>query len=109
MTEESLDPEDWTSFRALGHRMLDDTFDRVEAIRERPVWQPIPERSRLALQTTLPRGAQSPEQAYQVFLEHVAPYPLGNDHPRFWEYRSDGSLCSFYPSRLISIQISVTP
>ncbi|HCG02379.1 MAG TPA: amino acid decarboxylase [Chloroflexi bacterium] len=84
MTEESLDPEDWTSFRALGHRMLDDMFDRVEAIRERPVWQPIPERSRLALQTTLPREAQSPEQAYRDFLEHVAPYPLGNDHPRFW-------------------------
>jgi aromatic-L-amino-acid/L-tryptophan decarboxylase len=84
MTEESLDPEDWDSFRALGHRMLDDMFDRVEAIRQRPVWQPIPERSRLALQTSLPHEEQSAEQAYDDFLEHVLPYPLGNDHPRFW-------------------------
>jgi len=39
----SLDPADWQSLRAQGHRMLDDIFDYVEHIRERPVWQPIPD------------------------------------------------------------------
>ena len=32
-TEESLDPQDWSSLRALGHRMLDDG-QPVEVIRE---------------------------------------------------------------------------
>ena len=34
----SLDPADWTSTRALGHRMLDDMLDWLEGTRERPVW-----------------------------------------------------------------------
>jgi hypothetical protein len=25
--EETLDPEDWTAMRELGHKMLDDMFD----------------------------------------------------------------------------------
>ena len=39
----TLDPADWQSFRAQGHRMLDDIIDYLEHIRERPVWQPIPD------------------------------------------------------------------
>ena len=41
----SLDPaspSDWSAVRAQGHRMLDDLFDHLAQIRERPVWQPIP-------------------------------------------------------------------
>ena len=34
----NLDPADWPSARAQGHRMLDDIFDYIENIRERPVW-----------------------------------------------------------------------
>ena len=40
---ESLDPADWESFRAQAHLMLDDMLGYIEKIRERPVWQPIPE------------------------------------------------------------------
>ncbi len=39
----TLDPVDWPSARAQGHRMLDDILDYIETIRERPVWQPIPD------------------------------------------------------------------
>lgn len=35
--EETLDPGDWESMRALGHRMLDDALDRLQTLRERPV------------------------------------------------------------------------
>ena len=38
----TLDPPDWASFRDQGHRMLDDMFDYLENIRQRPVWQPMP-------------------------------------------------------------------
>jgi hypothetical protein len=41
--EASLDPTDWAGFRAQAHRMLDDMLGYIENIRERPVWQPIPD------------------------------------------------------------------
>ena len=43
---ESLDPGDWGAFRALAHRMLDDAIDGLEGVRNRPVWQPIPDESK---------------------------------------------------------------
>ena len=82
--QETLDPEDMEALRALGHRMLDDMFDRVAHLRDRPVWQPIPESVRAALQAPLPLDGEPADAVYEEFLEHVAPYPLGNDHPRFW-------------------------
>ena len=36
--EETLDPGDWESIRALGHRMIDDMLDYMKNLRERPVW-----------------------------------------------------------------------
>ncbi len=40
--EETLDPQDWSAMRALGHRMVDDMFGWMENLRDRPVWQPVP-------------------------------------------------------------------
>ena len=82
--EESLDPEDWQALRALGHRMLDDMLTYLETVRERPVWQPIPENVKLHLKQPVPLEPQGPEQAYQDFREQVLPHPMGNIHPRFW-------------------------
>jgi len=42
----TLDPPDWQGFRTQAHRMLDDILDYVENIRDRPVWQPIPDDAR---------------------------------------------------------------
>ena len=53
----SLDPaspSDWSAVRAQGHRMLDDLFDHLAQIRERPVWQPIPAEVRAAFDAPLP-------------------------------------------------------
>jgi glutamate/tyrosine decarboxylase-like PLP-dependent enzyme len=79
----SLDPEDWTRIRAQGHRMLDDMFDYVERVRERPVWQPIPERARAHFHETLPAKPQPIEDVYAEFTKFVAPYATGNVHPGF--------------------------
>ena len=55
MTEPiSLDPEDWSELRALGHRMLDDMIDYIADVRERPVWQPLPPALRAELRSPLP-------------------------------------------------------
>jgi glutamate/tyrosine decarboxylase-like PLP-dependent enzyme len=82
--EETLDPEDWDSMRALGHRMLDDMLDYMKTVRERPVWQHAPDRVKAHFNRPLPLDPQPPEEIYEEFLENVLPYPIGNFHPRFW-------------------------
>ncbi len=85
MTEESLDPKDWQAFRALAHRMVDDSLDHLETLRDRAPWQPLPPAVRSALTSEpVPREPQSAERAYEDFLVNVLPYTNGNRHPRFW-------------------------
>jgi glutamate/tyrosine decarboxylase-like PLP-dependent enzyme len=68
----------------LGHRMIDDMFDYMELIRERPVWKHMPDKLKTYFSSPLPLDPQSPEKVYDEFLEKVLPYPIGNSHPRFW-------------------------
>src|SRR5690349_11878522 len=82
-TSGSLDPQDWSEFRALAHRMLDETIDGIANIRSRPVWQPIPDEVRTALKSDVPRGASELAEVYREFAERVAPYATGNVHPGF--------------------------
>jgi aromatic-L-amino-acid decarboxylase len=82
--EETLDPEDWESMRALGHRMLDDMLDYMKTVRERPVWQAIPGEIKAGFKEPVPLDGQPPELVYEEFLRHVLPYPDGNIHPRYW-------------------------
>jgi aromatic-L-amino-acid decarboxylase len=80
---ETLDPQDWDSIRSLGHRMLDDMFDYVATIRERPVWQPIPDVVRAQFREDLPREPTDLGEVYQTFSDFVVPYATGNVHPGF--------------------------
>ena len=79
----SLDPDDWTTLRTLGHRMLDDMFDHLEHLRSGPVWQPLPDEKRALLRKPLAAEPVSAEAAYAEFAELVRPYSTGNTHPRF--------------------------
>ncbi|MGH8274002.1 MAG: pyridoxal phosphate-dependent decarboxylase family protein [Gammaproteobacteria bacterium] len=82
--EESLDPGDWEAFARLAHQMLDDSLDYMRTVRERPVWQRIPDAVQARLAEPLPLEGTGEEAAYADYTELVAPYPLGNIHPRFW-------------------------
>jgi aromatic-L-amino-acid/L-tryptophan decarboxylase len=82
--EETLDPADWGTLRRLGHRMIDDLFGYLETLRERPVWQPVPAASKAHFQQPAPQAPLGLAQAYDDFLTHILPYPMGNIHPRFW-------------------------
>lgn len=82
-TNGSLDPQDWSEFRALAHRMLDEAIDGIANVRSRPVWQPIPDAVRAAVRTDVPRQATDLAEVYREFSEHVAPYATGNVHPGF--------------------------
>jgi glutamate/tyrosine decarboxylase-like PLP-dependent enzyme len=80
---DSLDPSDWSDLRALGHRMVDDMFDHLAALRDGPVWRPMPQAERRALRQALPKEPVPVEQIYDDFRRLVVPYATGNLHPRF--------------------------
>lgn len=82
--EETLDPQDWTKLRRLGHRMMDDAMDYLEGVRQRPVWQPIPPEAREHFTELLPVEPMDAAAVYEEARQHILPYPTGNIHPRFW-------------------------
>jgi aromatic-L-amino-acid/L-tryptophan decarboxylase len=79
----TLDPKDWGAFRAQAHTMLDDMLDYLEHVRERPVWQPIPDAVRKSVREPSPRDATALERVYRDFQHAVLPYATGNTHPGF--------------------------
>ena len=82
--DSSLDPADWTTFRALAHRLLDDALNHVQGARERPVWTPMPPEVAARLAEPLPVEGQSVEQVGADLVDLILPYGVGNTHPRFF-------------------------
>jgi glutamate/tyrosine decarboxylase-like PLP-dependent enzyme len=82
--ERSLDPADWAEARSLAHQALDEALDFIQFIRERPVWQPVPEAIQKEIFEPLPAGAQDLEETYRQFQKLILPYATGNVHPRFF-------------------------
>ncbi|HEX8697918.1 MAG TPA: pyridoxal-dependent decarboxylase [Myxococcaceae bacterium] len=83
--EHTLDPSDWESFRALGHRMLDEMIDHLANLREQPAWRQVPEAQKAhLLDEPVPRLPQGEQAVYEQFRQEVLPYPNGNLHPRFF-------------------------
>ena len=84
LNETSLDPEDWDATRKLGQRMLSDIMEQTRTVRDRPVWQTVPNGVKARIDAPLPREGQPLEQVYEQFLTDILPYPTGNQHPRFF-------------------------
>jgi len=84
--ERSLDPADWERFRDIGHRAVDDLVNYLRDVRQRPVWQPLPETSRRLFEEPLPRRGQDLEAVYDDVRQHILPFPTNNIHPRFWSW-----------------------
>ena len=84
LLDESLDPQDWEAFRRLAHSALDEAIDYLKDVRQRPVWQRVPDDVKRRLQEPFPVAPQGIEKTYRDFRELVLPYPTGNIHPRFW-------------------------
>lgn len=83
ITQNSLDPADWQEVREQGHRMLDDMFDFLEQIRQRPVWQPAPQAVRDQFQQPLPQAPADLAAVHEIFKHDILPYAIGNAHPGF--------------------------
>lgn len=82
-SEGTLDPENWQDFRLQGHRMLDDMFDYLENLRDRPVWQPIPGEVKAVFERAMPKEPGDLTAAHEVFMQDILPYAIGNAHPGF--------------------------
>lgn len=91
--DETLDPKDWDEMRTLMHRMVDDAVDYLSTVRERPVWQQMPEAVMEEFKKPAPQEASSAASVYADFKENILPYPMGNIHPRFWAwYMGSGTI-----------------
>lgn len=84
VTEVTLDPYNWDELRSTGHRMLDDMFNYLQEVNDKPVWQPLPQSTKQALSVSVPDEGKDVSLVYEEFLQHVLPYNLGNVNPRFW-------------------------
>ncbi len=63
--------------------MLDDILDYLENIRDRPVWQPIPESVRERFRNQLPSGPSDLAAVHDEFMRYILPFAAGNVHPGF--------------------------
>src|SRR5579864_3279688 len=90
MSAETLDPSDWDAFRRQAHRMLDDMLDYTQNIRERPVWQPIPQAIRDTFREPLPLDPSDLAAVHERFMRDILPYSAGNAHPGFMGWVNGG-------------------
>ncbi|GAA3555566.1 pyridoxal phosphate-dependent decarboxylase family protein [Snuella lapsa] len=90
---ETLDPKDWKQSKALMHQMIEDAFDYIKNVRERKIWQEMPETVLNSFNTSLPKQPSDAKTVYKALQETVLPYPMGNIHPRFWAwYMGNGTI-----------------
>ncbi|MBE0538312.1 MAG: amino acid decarboxylase [Ignavibacterium sp.] len=104
---ETLDPENWDNLKTLAHQMIEDSFNYIQTIEERPVWQQYPAEVRNHFSSNAPLEPDSIENAYKEFVDKILPYPMGNIHPRFWAwYMGNGTVQGALAEFLASIMNS---
>ena len=81
---QSLDPADWTAYRAQAHAALDLALDHVANAAQRPVWQPVPDLIKQAIAAPLPAQGQGLDKTIADTQRLILPYTVGNTHPRFF-------------------------
>lgn len=86
----TLDPADWSELRAQSHQMLDDMLNYIADIRNRPVWQPIPQQVRDSLRETLPAHGTNLDEVHATFMQNILPYSACNIHPGFMGWVQGG-------------------
>jgi aromatic-L-amino-acid/L-tryptophan decarboxylase len=82
--EETLDPQDWASAADTAHKILEDAIKHISEVRQRPVWQEMPDHVRAAWLTPVPEQPTPLKNVYAELTDNLMPYPMGNIHPRFW-------------------------
>lgn len=74
-------------------------------MRERPVWQPLPDEIEALYRAPLPDRPTPLEDVYRQVKDTVLAYPMGNIHPRFWSwYMGSGNFTGALGDFLAAIQ-----
>ena len=81
---ETLDPPDWGEFARIAHDAVDRAIARTAALRDRPVWRPMPQAARDGLRQPLPVEPTPLDRVVDQAWDGVLDYSMGNTHPRFW-------------------------
>jgi len=84
MPSESLDPPDWSAFRAEAHAALDFCLDHLSTVAEGPVWRPVPDSVKAVFSAPLPRNGTPLDRILDDCRSAIVPYATGNLHPRFF-------------------------
>ena len=79
---ETLDPADWENTRRIAHELIDKAIDYTRDVRDRPVWQAMPDDISARFNMPLPDFPSSLEEVMTAVDETVMSYPMGNIHPR---------------------------
>lgn len=79
----TLDPTDWSAFRATAYRMLDAAIDTMQTATQGRVWTEPTPALKQGFEAPLPTAGQG-LQAAQAHIESLLPYGVGNTHPRFF-------------------------
>ncbi|NML20313.1 amino acid decarboxylase [Pseudoflavitalea sp. G-6-1-2] len=88
--EATLDPQDWTSIRTLGHQMLDDMLDYLQSAGQLPAWKKPSAYAVGSMNQPLPEQSQEAASVYEDFFNQVLPFNNNNVHPRFWAWVQGG-------------------
>lgn len=104
---ETLDPENWEDYRALGHQMVDDMIDFLKGLRVQDVWKKPSEESKASLLKDLPMEGSSLDSIYREFLVNILPFRKGNIHPRFFSWvEGNGTFSGALADMLASVMNS---
>jgi aromatic-L-amino-acid decarboxylase len=71
-------------FRQFGYQVMDEVTAYLSGIRERPVWQTMPDDvHRTIREQEMPEEGQPFEETLSFIKQMILPFPQGNGHPRF--------------------------
>src|SRR2546429_919365 len=75
---------DEETFRHIGYQVIDEAASYLNGIRERPVWQSMPDNVHKAIREQELPAEGHPFEETLAFMKHmILPFPQGNGHPRF--------------------------
>ena len=100
---------DADEFRRLGHLAVELAAEHMFGIRERPVYAPMTNGERKAIQdASLPDAGLSPSRIFEVIRTRILPYPMGNGHPRFFGWASSAPSSMGVLAELIAAAMNPT-
>ena len=82
--DSTLDPEDWSEVRRLGHELLDDLVDQLSTVGDGRAWTPVPPEVRARLEQPAASFPTDLPTVLDELRRDILPYATGNTHPRWF-------------------------